>query len=108
MGHELIAVPPTRSVLARWRHRQHSATGKPFGLSWLSTRPRDAFRSSNIGFLLTNLNVRNIVLIGGHTEAFLGKTALTAQQRGFHTLCVVDATFNARVHTTKGNRQVAV
>jgi nicotinamidase-related amidase len=57
---------------------------------------QDAFTSSNLGFLLTNLNVRQIVFIGGHTEACLGKTASTARQRGFRTLCVEDATFNAR------------
>ena len=57
---------------------------------------QDAFNSSNLGFVLTNLNARNIVFVGGHTEACLGKTARTAHQRGFRTLCVVDATFNAR------------
>lgn len=57
---------------------------------------QDAFTSSNLGFLLTNLNVRNLVFVGGHTEACLGKTARSARERGFRTLCVVDATFNAR------------
>jgi nicotinamidase-related amidase len=57
---------------------------------------QDAFTSSNLGFVLTNLNVRQIVFIGGHTEACLGKTASAARQRGFRTLCVEDATFNAR------------
>lgn len=60
---------------------------------------QDAFSSSNIGFLLTNLNVRNIVFIGGHTEACLGRTAKSAKERGFKTLCVSDATFNAREST---------
>lgn len=57
---------------------------------------QDAFNSSNIGFVLTNLNARNLVFVGGHTEACLGKTARSAHQRGFRTLCVTDATFNAR------------
>jgi nicotinamidase-related amidase len=67
---------------------------------------QDAFASSNLGFLLTNLNVRRIVFIGGHTEACLGKTAGSARQRGFQTLCVEDATFNARESTrAKGIEQ---
>ena len=57
---------------------------------------QDAFNSSNLGFVLTNLDVHNIVFVGGHTEACLGKTARAARQRGYRTLCVVDATFNAR------------
>jgi nicotinamidase-related amidase len=60
---------------------------------------QDAFTSSNLAFLLTNLNVRHIVFIGGHTEACLGRTANSARQRGFRTLCVADATFNAREST---------
>jgi len=89
-----------------WGHCVQDANSRP--ADSLGVRPgeyvlpksaQDAFRSSNIGFVLTNLNVRNIVFIGGHTEACLGKTALTAQQRGFHTLCVADATFNAREST---------
>jgi nicotinamidase-related amidase len=60
---------------------------------------QDAFNSSSIGFVLKNLDVRNIVFIGGHTEACLGKTALSAKQRGYRTLCVEDATFNAREST---------
>jgi len=62
---------------------------------------QDAFGSSNLGFVLTNLNVRNLVFVGGHTEACLGKTARTAHQRGFRTLCVEDATFNARESTRR-------
>ena len=60
---------------------------------------QDAFTSSNLAFLLTNLNVRHIVFIEGHTEACLGRTASSARQRGFRTLCVEDATFNAREST---------
>ncbi|OQC63001.1 MAG: Peroxyureidoacrylate/ureidoacrylate amidohydrolase RutB [Verrucomicrobia bacterium ADurb.Bin006] len=62
---------------------------------------QNAFNSSNLGFVLTNLNVRNLVFVGGHTEACLGKTAQTAHQRGFRTLCVEDATFNARESTRR-------
>ena len=37
-----------------------------------------------------------IVFIGGHTGACLGKTATSAQRRGYRTLCIGDATFDAR------------
>ena len=89
-----------------WGHCVQDATARP--ADELGVRPgdyvlpksgQDAFRSSNIGFLLTNLNVRNLVFIGGHTEACLGKTAESAKQRDFKTLCVENATFNAREST---------
>jgi nicotinamidase-related amidase len=89
-----------------WGHCVQDGTARP--ADELGVRPgdyvlpktgQDAFRSSNIGFLLTNLNVRNLVFIGGHTEACLGRTARSAKQRGFKTLCVIDATFNAREST---------
>jgi len=62
---------------------------------------QDAFISSNLGFVLTNLHVKHIVFIGGHTEACLGKTARSARERGYRTLCVADATFNARGSTRR-------
>lgn len=57
---------------------------------------QDAFASSNLGFMLTNLGVRNIVFIGGHTGACLGKTAASAKRLGYQILVVQDATFDAR------------
>lgn len=60
---------------------------------------QDAFTSSNLGFMLANLGVKNIVFIGGHTGACLGKTAASAKRRGFRMLCVEDATFDAREST---------
>ena len=65
----------------------------------LAKTAQDAFISSNLGFVLANLGTRNLVLIGGHTEACLGKTATSAKQRGFCTLIVEDATNNAREST---------
>lgn len=53
----------------------------------------DAFGSSNIDFVLRNLGVKNLVFIGGHTDACLGKTSIAAKERGYRTLCVEDATF---------------
>lgn len=54
----------------------------------------DAFVSSNIDYVLRNLGVKNIVFIGGHTDACLGKTSITAKERGYRTLCVKDAAFS--------------
>jgi len=91
-----------------WGHCVQDASARP--AEELGVRPgdyvlpksaQDAFRSSNISFLLTNLHVRNLVFIGGHTEACLGRTAQSAKQRGFRMLCVEDATFNARESTRK-------
>ena len=62
---------------------------------------QDAFISSNIGFLLTNLGADNLVFIGGHTEACLGKTAVSAKRLGYRTLCIEDATNNARESTRR-------
>ena len=60
---------------------------------------QDAFTSSNLEFVLRNLDAKNLVFIGGHTEACLGKTARAAHQRGFRTLCIEDATNNPREST---------
>jgi nicotinamidase-related amidase len=57
---------------------------------------QDAFTSSNLKNVLTNLGVKNIVFVGGHTGACLGNTAKSAKRLGFHMLCVEDATFDAR------------
>jgi nicotinamidase-related amidase len=91
-----------------WGHCIQDANARP--ADELGVRPgdyvlpksgQDAFRSSNIGFLLSNLHVRNLVFIGGHTEACLGRTAQSAKEHGFKTLCVEDATFNARESTRR-------
>ncbi|HNT89126.1 MAG TPA: isochorismatase family protein, partial [Candidatus Hydrogenedentes bacterium] len=62
---------------------------------------QDAFASSNIAFVLRNLEVENLVMIGGHTEACLGKTAASAKRLGWRTLCIHDATSNARESTRR-------
>lgn len=64
---------------------------------------QDAFRSCNIEFLLRNLEVKNIVFVGGHTNSggCLGKTARSAMRLGYKTLCIEDATNNARESTRK-------
>ena len=64
---------------------------------------QDAFPSCNIGYVLENLDAKNIVFIGGHTNpgGCLGQTARSARQRGFKILCVEDATFDAGESTRK-------
>lgn len=65
----------------------------------LAKTAQDAFMSSNLSFVLANLGVHSLVFIGGHTEACLGKTATSAKRLGYKTLCVHDATTNAREST---------
>ncbi len=65
----------------------------------ISKTAQDAFPSSNIEYVLRNLGIENIVFVGGHTGACLGKTAASARLAGFKTLCVKDATYDARDST---------
>lgn len=60
---------------------------------------QDAFASSNLEYVLRNLRIENIVFVGGHTGACLGKTAKSAIRLGYTTLCIKDATNNAREST---------
>ncbi|GMV94646.1 MAG: hypothetical protein AMXMBFR82_44240 [Candidatus Hydrogenedentota bacterium] len=60
---------------------------------------QDAFASSSLDFVLRNLGAKNIVFVGGHTGACLGKTAASAQRLGYTTMCVRDATNSAREST---------
>ena len=57
---------------------------------------QDAFSSSTIDFVLRNLEIKNIVFVGGHTGACLGKSAKSAKRLGYTILCIHDATNNAR------------
>jgi nicotinamidase-related amidase len=61
----------------------------------LAKTAQDAFSGTPLHFMLRNLGVRNLILIGGHTGACLGKTSKTAKSLGYTTLCVEDATNNA-------------
>lgn len=85
-----IEKPGSQPMQAFGLHRSDYAIAKT---------AQDAFISSQIGFVLANLGVRNLILIGGHTEACLGKTAVSARRLGYRTLCVHDATNNAREST---------
>jgi len=66
---------------------------------------QDAFGSCNIEFVLRNLEIKNIIFVGGHTNSggCLGKTARSARRLGYNTLVIEDATFNARESTRKAD-----
>ncbi len=87
----------------RWGHRLGDPGSQPAkslgvreGEYVLPKTAQDGFTSSNLGFMLTNLRVKNLVFIGGHTGACLGKTAASAKRLGYRILVVHDATFDAR------------
>jgi nicotinamidase-related amidase len=61
----------------------------------LAKTAQDAFIGTPLRFMLRNLGVKNLILIGGHTGACLGKTSKSARSLGYRTLCVDDATNNA-------------
>lgn len=83
--------------------REDSQVAKAFGVREgdyvIAKAAQDAFSSSNIEFVLRNLGVKHLVFVGGHTGACLGKTARAAKNLGYTTLCVEDATNNAREST---------
>ena len=90
----------------KWPHHISRPNSKP--KEGFNVRPgeyvvaktgQDAFTSSNINFVLQNLGVKNIVFVGGHTGACLGKTSKSAKKHGYRTLCIKDATFDAREST---------
>jgi nicotinamidase-related amidase len=55
----------------------------------------DAFTSTNLRFVLHNLEVKNIILLGGPVETVLARTAATGKKRGLHTIVPIDATIAA-------------
>jgi len=90
----------------KWPHRLGSPGARPNtgfkvrpGEYVIAKTAQDAFPSSNIHYVLQNLGIENIVFIGGHTGACLGKTSKSAKKYGYRTLCIRDATFDAREST---------
>ncbi len=84
----------------RWPNRIGDPSARPAeflgvraGEYVIAKTDHDAFTSSNINNVLQNLGVKNVILIGGHTDACLGKTSISAKKFGYQTLCVEDATF---------------
>jgi len=91
------------SDYTKWGHHFGDPSSRPAALLGvrdgeyvLPKTAQDAFTSSNIQFVLTKLGAKNLVLIGGHTGACLGKTAASAKRLGYKILVVHDATFDAR------------
>jgi nicotinamidase-related amidase len=62
----------------------------------LAKTAQDAFASCNIQFVLQNLGAKNLIFVGGHTGACLGKSARSAKRLGYVTVCIEDATTDAR------------
>jgi nicotinamidase-related amidase len=87
---------------SKWPHHISQPDSKP--AEELGVQPGDyviaktaqnAFESSNIAFVLENLQVQNIVFVGGDTGACLGNSARSAIEAGYRVMCVKDATFDA-------------
>ena len=94
----------------KWPHHISDKSSKPAdelsvheGEYVIPKTSQDAFPSSNIGYVLQNLNIKNIVFVGGHTGACLGKSAKSAIRLGYKTLCVKDATWDAFTSTHMEN-----
>ena len=86
-----------------WGHHDSDPSSRPAAILGvrngeyvIARTGQNAFSPSNIGFVLRNLGAKNIVFVGGHTGACLGKTAAAAKHLGYRILCVEDATFDAR------------
>ena len=78
-------------------HNQpHPALGVTEGDYVIAKTCYDAFPSSNINYVLQNLEIKNIIFVGGNTNGCLKATALSAHQLGFKTLCIADATSDAQ------------
>jgi nicotinamidase-related amidase len=60
----------------------------------LAKTAQDAFRSCTIDFVLRNLGVKNLFLVGGHTNGCLYQTGSSAVARGYGTVCIEDATWD--------------
>lgn len=87
----------------KWPHHISDPTSRPAealkvrkGEYVVAKSGQDAFNSSRIDFILKNLGVKNVIFVGGHTQGCLFRTATSAKRLGYNTLCVEDATWNAR------------
>ena len=57
----------------------------------------DAFISSDIGEVLDGIGRWMLLMIGGHTQGCLGRTAASALRAGYRCTCVRDATFDCSI-----------
>lgn len=88
---------------SRWPHHYKDPSSRPAeefalrkGEYVIAKTDQDSFTSSNIDFVLKNLGIENIVFVGGHTGACLGRTARHAHELGYKIICIEDATWDAR------------
>ena len=56
----------------------------------------DAFTSTNLRFILQNLNVRALLYAGGPAETAISRTAVTGKRRGFVQIIAQDGTWGER------------
>ena len=61
----------------------------------LAKTAQDAFTSCNIDFVLQNLGAKTLFLMGGHTNGCLFWTSKSAIAKGYRTICIEDATWDA-------------
>jgi nicotinamidase-related amidase len=102
---------PNALKLARWaRERRlprifvHWAEGRPHG--GFEIFPEDhvvpktemnAFPSSNFGEILEEIGRRMLLMIGGHTQGCLGRTAANALELGYRCVLVRDASYDCSI-----------
>jgi nicotinamidase-related amidase len=86
---------------SKWPHHISAPDSRPAeelgvrrGEYVIAKTAQDAFVSSNIANVLTNLGARSIVFVGGDTGACLGRSARSAISAGYEVLCVKDASFD--------------
>jgi len=63
----------------------------------ISKTEMDAFISSNIGDVLSDIGRTTLLMIGGHTQGCLGRTATSAIEAGYRCICVRDATYDCSI-----------
>lgn len=96
---ENLARGPIGSHISNPGSRPYRGFNVQKGEYVIAKTAQDTFASSQVQFVLHNLGVENLILIGGHTGACLGKTSASARRLGFKRLCIHDATSSAREST---------
>jgi nicotinamidase-related amidase len=104
-------VVPNALKLARWAREAglprifvHWADGRPHDRFELFPGDRvvpktemDAFPSSDFGEVLKSTGRRTLLLIGGHTQGCLGRTAGSALAAGYRCVLVRDASYDCSI-----------
>jgi nicotinamidase-related amidase len=108
VDHYFDVMLPNAVALANWARDR----GLPrIFVHWAQSRPRedlgvatgdfvigktemDAFLSSSIAAVLAGIGRKTLLMVGGHTQGCLGRTAASAILRGYRCVCVRDATWD--------------